>query len=224
MIDELASWSDLAELRQGLYRFFAGALLPPDAERVELLAAATLTLASSELDQFAFAPAWRAAADVFCFPPPLEDLDAGYAALFVSESGSGTCPPLESYYGAAPGRAPLVDGELRREYAQLGLGVRPDLTVPSDHVSVQLEVMSSLCHGEAHAWIDGLDRDAIVALRKQWRFLDRHLARWVPVWAEHVERATSGGPWRAIVEATRVYVQHDVDLVTLLTRSRLARA
>jgi TorA maturation chaperone TorD len=216
MIDGHGTWSDLAELRQGLYRFFAGALLPPDAARVELLGAAAATLAESE-----FTPAWRAAAAIFEAPPPLGELEAEYAALFVSAEGTGTCPPLEAHYGAAPGRAPLVDTWLRHEYARLGLGLRPDLTVPSDHVSVQLEVMSSLCHDEAHAWADGRDADATGIVRRQWTFLDRHLGRWVPLWASHVEHATVAGPWSTIVAATRAFVQHDIDLVTVLSRSSL---
>jgi TorA maturation chaperone TorD len=213
--DEPASWSDVAELRQGLYRFFAGALLPPDPDRLESLRAATATLAACDVDLFAFGPAWRAAAAVLAATPPAE-LDAAYAALFVSPAGSGTCPPLESRYGAPPGGAPFVDGELRREYSELGLGLRPRLEVPSDHVSVQLEIMSCLCHEEAHAWADERARVAVARLLRQREFLDRHLGRWVPAWAADVRRET-GGPWRSVVDAAAAFVQHDRDLVGALT-------
>ena len=219
MSDLPQDWSDLAELRQGVYRFFAAALLPPDAHRIESLRAATVTLDSAGIDGLAFAHEWRAAAAVFAAAPSPEALGRDYAALFVSSAGSGACPPIETHYGAAPGRAPLVDAGLQREYAGLGVALRPGSAVPIDHASVQLELMSSLCHDEAHAWSEGRDEDAIRGLRAQWGFLDRHVARWLPRWAADVGVVAGGSGWDTVARGATTFVRHDLDLVTLLTRS-----
>jgi len=43
----------LARLRQGLYRFIAAGLLPPDSERMTALASAIAVIETSTIDGFA---------------------------------------------------------------------------------------------------------------------------------------------------------------------------
>ncbi|HET9443169.1 MAG TPA: molecular chaperone TorD family protein [Acidimicrobiales bacterium] len=217
-----ADWRDLAELRQALYRFVAGSLLSPDAERLQAVMASAAVLADMGVDAFAFATAWHQLEEALDELPEEEELRAGYVGLFVAGPDGPACPPVESQYRAAAGCGGAeVVVELRREYAALGLAVAPGTVSGADHVATELEVMASLCHEEAHAWEEH-DRPAAVAvLRQEWTFLSRHLAAWMPRLAARVRSTGATGLYPALLGAAEAFVSHDLNLVTTLTGARL---
>lgn len=219
MSDPAPDWSPVAELRQGLYRFFAGALLLPDADRLEALAASVHLLTEMGVDDYAFADRWHAM-DVALEATTLEDLEREYVRLFVSDGAGAVSPPVESHYTSIG--AGEVIAELRRDYAGVGFEVRPGLPYPSDHVATEMEVMASLCHREAHAWEEGDTAQAVSTLRREWAFLDRHLARWLPRLGRRVRNAGAGGFYAAAVDAAEAFVAHDHELVTMLARTAVA--
>ena len=216
-----SDWSSVAELRQGLYRFFAGALLLPDAERLSTLDAAAEVLAGMGIDDFAFADQWHAMEDALAAVEAVEELEGQYVRLFVSDGEGAATPPLESQHLASASDLGRVTAEVQRAYVELGLEVAPGLPYPTDHVATQMEVMSSLCHREAHAWDEQDVAAAVATLRQEWKFLDRHLARWLPNLARRL-REEAGGFYVALVDAAEAFVVHDQELVTMLAKTPVA--
>ncbi|HSJ82626.1 MAG TPA: molecular chaperone TorD family protein [Acidimicrobiia bacterium] len=224
MTTEDRACGEMARLRQGLYRFFGGAMLPPDADRVEAVLAAADMLDGLGVDDFAFAVSWRAFTATLEDLPPLEELEADYIRLFIPGAG-GLCPALESEYSAPPGpRAALVVVELERHYRQLGLAPAPHVTHTSDHAATELEAMAVLCHREAHAWEEGALGDVVEVIRAEWSFLDRHLARWFPLFAHRLRDASSSAFFLALVDATDAFVRHDHEIITILAGTRFQAA
>lgn len=219
MSDDGPGWSHVAELRQALYRFFAGALLLPDADRLEALAASVHLLTDMGVDDYAFADRWHAM-EAALAATTVEELEREYVRLFVSDGGGAVSPAVESHYTNAGAGEVIAD--LRRDYASAGLEVRPGLPYPSDHVATEMEVMASLCHREAHAWEEGDTAQAVSTLRREWAFLDRHLARWLPRLGRRVRGVAAGGFYAAAVDAAEAFVAHDHELVTLLARTAVA--
>lgn len=219
MTDEVA----IARLRQGLYRFFGGALLAPDNERLESLVAATKLLDGMGIEAYAFHAQWRAMVTSIHEIPGGRVLKADYIRLFASGVDSSFCPPIESYYRAEAkggGMAALV-AALEREYRSLGIAPITDSEAP-DHVATELEVMSALCDGEAAAWAFGNPANAIAALAKQDRFLRGHLSAWFPAFRQRVLDAGALDFYRALVEAAHAFVAHDADLVRVMRREFVA--
>jgi DMSO reductase family type II enzyme chaperone len=214
-------WRSVAELRQGLYRFFAGALLLPDAARLEVLVAGTGILAGMGVDDFAFSDRWHAMEAALEAVEGVEDLEGEYIRLFVTGSAGPASPPIESHYTGV-GDVGQVIAELRRDYAGVGLEVRSGLPYPADHVSTELEIMASLCHREAHAWEEAETAQSVSTLRREWSFLDRHLVRWLPQLARRVGAAAAGGFYAPVVDAAEAFVIHDHQLVTMLARTPVA--
>ncbi len=225
MTAEDRAWGEMAQLRQGLYRFFGGAMQPPDADRIEGVLAAADMLDGLGVDDFAFAISWRAFTTTLEEFPPLEDLETEYIRLFIPGAGGGLCPALESEYLARPGPgAALVAVELEQQYRQLGLALAPQVVHTADHAATELEVMAVLCHREAHAREEDELGEVVEVVRAEWSFLNRHLARWFPLFARRLRNASPSGFFPALVDAADAFVRHDHELVTILAGSRLEAA
>ena len=217
-------WGQVAELRQGLYRFLAGSLLAPDADRMAAVVGAAEVLAGMGIDDFAFAGAWHRLEDEVAELPELDQVEAAYVRLFVAGAAGPRCPATESTYvsTSAGCGAGDVHAALRRAYAELGFEVQPGGHYPIDHVAAELEAMASLCHEEAHAWEAEAVTEAVAALRREWTFLDRHPAAWLPSFAARMAATGERGFYPAVVTAADAFVRHDHQLVTSLTRARMA--
>jgi TorA maturation chaperone TorD len=214
-------WAEMAQLRQGLYRFFGGGLLVPDRHRFEAILDAAGVLDGAGIEDFAFALPWRRFTDTLDTLPPLEDLDAEYIRLFVSGAGGGACPAVESEYTARPGPgAALVAVELEAEYATLGLELAGSMAATADHAATELEAMAVLCHREAHAWEEDALAAVVEVLRAEWSFLHQHLGRWLPLFAHRLRDHAPAGFYPALVDAADAFVQHDRELVASLAQAR----
>jgi TorA maturation chaperone TorD len=206
----------LARLRQGLYRFIAAGLLPPDQERLAALASAIAVIEASLIDGFAFATWWRPLGAVLDDPPPIDVLETDYVRLFEAGMSEPPCPLVESAYLPLP-RGPgalLVD--LDREYRRFGLAANPLVSLPADHAVPQLEAMAALCAREDEATDRGDVAEARRVLGEEERFLERHLARWFPVMARRGAMVAGDAFYRTLLTAGRAFVHHDRDLVATL--------
>ncbi len=213
--DEVA----IARLRQGLYRFFGGALLAPDDARLESLTAAAKLLDGMGMEAYAFHTQWRELVTSIHEIPGIRVLKADYIRLFASGVDSSFCPPIESFYrteAKGGGMAALV-AALEREYRSLGLTPVADSEAP-DHVATELEVMSALCDGEAVAWTFGNAANAVAALADQDRFLRGHLSVWFPAFRQRVLDAEPLDFYRALIEAAHAFLVHDADLIGVMRR------
>ena len=93
---------DLVRLRQGLYRFFAVGLLPPDRLRLDELDGAAELLDALGVGSLAFARPWDVMRGELATRPQVAQLEPLYVQLFESGSDGALCPPIESFYVASP--------------------------------------------------------------------------------------------------------------------------
>jgi TorA maturation chaperone TorD len=207
------TWAESALLRQGLYRFAGGALLPPGNDTLDVLRSAAKHLDDLGTGGFAFHRDWVALQD------ELQQLSGGslgeeYVRLFASGVDMALCPPVESYYrGDARGSAAgEIGAVVTRKVRSLGL-VHTSPSIPPDHIVAEMEVMSALCAREAAAWRTAADTDALARLSEEEDFLAAHLSRWVPLFRDRLREVNAEGLYRALVEFAYAFVVHDLDYV-----------
>jgi TorA maturation chaperone TorD len=211
-------WAGLTVQRQGRYRFFGGALLPPSPGLRETLANAAEYLDSLNLETFPFLGEWRAMR-VVLEAPAEEDLIREYVRLFASGVDGALCPPTESWYlteAEGGGIATLVS-EVEQAYRGWGFSAT-SASEPPDHAATELELMSALCSSEARAWQHDDSSGVAEWLRAEDQFLRSHLALWFPHYADRVAAVDAGAFYAAVVRTANAFVLHDVDLVRALRR------
>ncbi len=215
----MTSWVDVARLRQGLYRFFGGALLPPDASRRESLIAAAGYLDGLGIEAFAFSGAWDVLVGTLECLPSSRELSAEYTRLFASGMDGELCPPTESFYtgSAEGGDLATAVAAVQRDYAVLGLSV-VDASQPPDHATSELEAMAGLCSREVEDWESKQIEEVRVRLGVEHGFLRRHLAAWFPAFRLRVERSHKLPFYSATVDATAAFLVHEVDFIAWMRR------
>jgi TorA maturation chaperone TorD len=210
---------EIAQLRQGLYRYFGEALLPPEPARLESLAAAGRFLEDVGLDRFAFYGSWRRFADAVV-TATVDQLAIEHVRLFSSGVDGALCPPTESFYRgeAKGGGIAIAIADVEQAYRRMGVSPPTGSETP-DHAAVELEAMSALCRREAAARESGSLGAVASALVEEDRFLRAHLAVWFPEFRERVVASPSVDRfYRTLIEAVHAFVVHEVDLVALLRR------
>jgi TorA maturation chaperone TorD len=214
-MDEQNEWAEAASLRQGLYRFFAGAFLPPDERRLQELELSAAYLDTYGVNRFAFAPWWFGLLDAFDDMPGAELLHSEYVRLFLTSSDGTLCPPVESYYRASAEGGGLAEllSDLERNYRRLGVKVQPDSVESVDHISVQLETMAELCRREAEGASNWESETVHKALHDQYEFISQHPAAWFPRLAERVAGADPMRFYARLTEATDAYLKHEYDFI-----------
>lgn len=209
---------ELARLRQGMYRFFASALLPPDDERLTQLNGAVSFLEEWGIEAFAFAPAWRSMRDALDDAPPVEDLEAEYIRLFEAGVDGVLCPPTESFYltSIRQGGAATTAATLEREYARIGVVLAEQGKHSADEASPQLELMAYLCGAEAVAREAGAWDEARGFIEEEAAFLEEHLSLWFGDFAERVAARAPRSFYGALTAAAGVFIAHDQELTAIL--------
>jgi TorA maturation chaperone TorD len=210
----MKSRADTARLRQGLYRFFAGALLPPEGDRVETLVAAAAYLDGLGIEAFPFAGPWNTMLDAFEVRGAPPELSAEYIRLFASGLDGELCPPTESFYraNAEGGGLAAAVASVQRDYGEMGLNLI-STSEPPDHVTSELEAMAGLCAREVAFWDSDLPQQASATLGIERSFLRRHLAAWFPAFRARVERSGRLPFYTATVDAAHAYLTHEVDFI-----------
>ncbi len=208
----------LAQLRHGLYRFFATCLLYPEGERVALLADALERLDDRHLTHLAFYPSWTTLREAFQHLNSSKKIQQEHIRLFSLGPRGPLCSPHESFYRAPPGQRTAVIIQLDGEYAAMGLDLPPDYRGLPDHVSVEMDAMAFLCEKEAGAWKEGNLKQAGEILRGELAFLEEHLGIWFPTFADLVLRAAKEPFYKAVVESADAFIKHDQDYLSFLLR------
>lgn len=211
----------LSRFRQGAYRLFGGLLLYPEGQRFKttLEAARQIYLWSQHQDDLALFDRWQPlftalmGADV----TGSQRIQEEYLKLFVANPGGIPCPPYESaYLDQQRHAAGWIVAQLDQEYAVAGLCLSPGLHEMPDHAAVELEFMSFMCGQEADAWGREAVKEGVQALERQADFLDRHLTRWFPAWAQQVATADGEGIYSVVTATAQAFISHDQDLISLL--------
>lgn len=208
----------LAQLRHGLYRFFATCLLYPEGERVALLADALQRLDDHHLAHLAFYPSWVTLREAFRGLDKTKRIQQEHIRLFSVGPRGPICSPHESYYRAPPGQRTAIIIQLDGEYAGMGLDLPPDYRGLPDHVSIEMDAMAFLCEREAGAWKDGGFGKAREILTEELAFLRRHLGTWFPSFADLVLRAAKESFYKEVIEASDAFMKHDQDYLSFLLK------
>lgn len=220
---------DLARFRQTAYRLFSTMLLYPDEERLKTVAAVAGELRehADSLATFPFFIQWTKLLDTLRGLADLEParVQEEYVHLFMVNRDSASCLPYESSYVASGGAAiGWTAVELERKYAAAGLSISSSLNEPPDHAAVELEFMSFLCDQEARAWEGRSLNDGVEALRRQATFLEQHLSRWFPAFAQRVISKNSSDIYAAVTRGAETFINHDRDLLQALVERLGSRA
>lgn len=209
---------DLTRLRQAVYRLAGAGFLAPSPQTTLGTAGSIPIL--SDLGLFDF-PYSLALVDYIhrLADSDFDELTAAYMALFEVGVGGAACPPTESAWrsDARTGGVATLQSELRRTL--LGYGLRPTSRAGHgvDHVSVELDVMSSLCAEEGNRLVEHRPTDRIRAAQRD--FLSRHLGPWIPAFTAAVCATDRHPVYTALASATHALVVHDTELVSELDDS-----
>ncbi|GIU92760.1 MAG: hypothetical protein KatS3mg011_1666 [Acidimicrobiia bacterium] len=211
-------WHEVARLRQGLYRFFGAALLPPDLERLRLLQAAAGTLDDMGVDAFAFARSWRRFTDALTTVEDPIALGSDYIRLFEAGVGDVPVPLFESAYraDARSGGTGALLASIRRRYADLGLEPDTGVTGGIDHLSIELETMAALCAREAEAWETGAEARVATLLAQERSFLADHPGAWIPKVTDRLHAMKADRFYRALGDALHAFTHHDREFLAVL--------
>jgi TorA maturation chaperone TorD len=143
----------------------------------------------------------------------LLELAAEYAGLFL---GVRHMPPhpSESVYTS---RERLIMQKARDEvlaiYKSMGLQRFDKFREPEDHIAIELQFMADMCGKTSEALKDGKEAEAKKYLDVQRNFLNEHLAKWVPSFADDILKGAKREFYRAIAKITKGYVETDKEVV-----------
>lgn len=138
-------------------------------------------------------------------PGLLRQLAEEYARLFIVP-GPDRAAPCESVYSKV-GEASLYGPEavdVKKFIKMLRLRLKENLL--PDHVSVELEVVGRLSELEGNAYSRGDARKAGECRQARGMFLEKHLARWFPRFAESVERSARLPFYRRITAFAATFI------------------
>ena len=140
----------------------------------------------------------------------LEALKIDYSQLFVGPFKL-LAPPYGSFY--------LEDSKLmgdstidaRDWYEKEGL----DIVIKDapDHITMELEFMYYLIAKQIEATKDSDLQGVQAYLQKQSSFLQTHLARWLPEFAENVQKNAKAGFYSQLSLLTNSFVQNDIKML-----------
>lgn len=138
-------------------------------------------------------------------PSLQQELASEYERLFTR----GLCPPCEALFPQAR-RAPAVeDSDIRSIYRPAGFSPARVLSGPPDHAAVELAFMAELCRRHFRALVEGTAGAAERLAESQRRFLEGHLGRWLPAFAQAVRDETTSDFYRAAALALPVWIGLD---------------
>lgn len=125
-------------------------------------------------------------------PPPFESVARE------GRWGGETVPDILAAYAEADIEPPLAEGE------------------PADHLAAELRFLAIACYRESEAWNKGDTEAAMVLLRREEDFLDRHLLKWVTAYcAQALEKAQTPF-YRALLVATPCACTRDREDISVI--------
>ena len=137
-----------------------------------------------------------------------EELSVEYARLFLGPFET-KAPPYGSLYLNGE-RTVMGDSTLEviRFYEEMGLSRNQDCMDLPDHISVELEFMSYLIYKEAEALEKSDFVAALEMIKKQERFLDKFLGRWIMEFCEKIKASTDNGFYLALADCASLFVKN----------------
>jgi TorA maturation chaperone TorD len=151
----------------------------------------------------------------------LEDLAVEYARLFIGP-GKHFSPHESVHHEREDGRWGQLWGpstaEVKKIIESAGLSYQSEYTGLPDHISVELEFMQQVTLAEEKAWDDGDKNLALAYLGNEKKFIEEHLAEWIPDFCDKVINGAELPFYRVMAELTKKFIEFEKNEVDKLGR------
>jgi TorA maturation chaperone TorD len=142
----------------------------------------------------------------------LQDLAVEYAHLFVGP-GKHISPHESVHHKRDDGQYGQLWGlstaEVKNFIESSGLEYQPEYTGLPDHISVELEFMQQVLQREEQAWQSDDKETALLCLENEKKFIEEHLACWVPIFCEKVINETELLFYREMAALTKNFIEFE---------------
>ena len=142
----------------------------------------------------------------------LEALSVEYARLFLGP-GKHISPHESVHHKRDDGQWGQLWGESTAEVKKIiesaGLEYKTEYTGLPDHISVELEFMQQVILREEQARQDDDKATALLCQENEKKFVDGHLARWVPDFCEKVVTEADLPFYREMAKLTRTFIEFE---------------
>ena len=142
----------------------------------------------------------------------LEDLAVEYTRLFLGP-GKHISPHESVHHKKENTQSGQLWGESTAEVKKIiessGLEYKTEYTGLPDHISVELEFMQQVILREEQAWQNDDKETALLCQENGKKFVDGHLARWVPNFCEKVIDAAESPFYREMAQLTRSFIEFE---------------
>jgi DMSO reductase family type II enzyme chaperone len=190
--------------RSRVYRFLGTAFLPPEERLTGYLVEAQETAGYLPYDEASLHVAIEEMASTL-ENTSREGLRTTYRRIF-GHTISEECPLYETQYGGGHiFQQTQILGDIAGFYRAFGLEVSDETKERPDHLSIELEFMSTLTHKEAHALAQGWEERVGMCREAQVTFIDEHIGRWVPLFAKRLGERVDGF-YRALAGVISIFI------------------
>src|SRR3990172_4091649 len=198
--------------RSVLYQLLSQALSYPEPETLATLKDDDLPQALEVLEQLPH----EVSRCLRALGEQLEDTDAAELQLehrrIFTHVLTMDCPPCETFYTARhlfqeTQELSDIGGFFRAFGLELAERERPD------HISVELEFMHVLTYKEAYALLHHGPAKARLCRRAQRKFMQDHLGRWAPLFAERLQEKAGAGYFGAVAALLDAVISAEVRLL-----------
>ena len=142
----------------------------------------------------------------------LEDLAVEYARLFIGP-GKHISPHESVHHKRDDGQWGQLWGpstaEVKKIIESAGLSYQSEYTGLPDHISVELEFMQQVTLAEEKAWEDGDKDQALACLENEKKFIEKHLAEWIPDFCDKVINGAESPFYRVMAELTKKFIEFE---------------
>jgi TorA maturation chaperone TorD len=142
----------------------------------------------------------------------LEELAVEYARLFLGP-GKHISPHESVHHKREDGQWGQLWGsstaEVKKIIESAGLSYQSEYTGLPDHISVELEFMQQVTLAEEKAWEDGDKNLALSCLENEKKFIEEHLAEWIPDFCDKVINQAESPFYRVMAELTQKFIEFE---------------
>ncbi len=160
-------------------------------------------------------------------PTLRQDLNIDFTSAFyaVNQYEGKVAAPYESVFRSEDGLLfQKPHGEVFRSYKRESLKVDPDVNLPADHLSFELQFLGHLCDRAAEALRTGDDERACELLERQAAFLREHVLSWIGDLASVAEKLVKLDFYRGVLKVTQAFAEDRLQLLDGCIESRCAHA
>lgn len=144
-----------------------------------------------------------------------EALAVDYADLFLAGKNGSVAPSESAFLDKMLYGQTTMD--VIESYAQFGFVRDSSFTEPCDHIALECDFMAALSMELLEHVSDGNQGELKRLVDAQLSFVEFHMGRWVPGWAEKMREAADTDFYKAIAELASSLLAADKDLLVRLS-------